>query len=86
MEDFRLDQLGTPEHGINYDETNDLCLVDPLPDAMNPLRQQMITAVVVRAFFDGVFAVDTERQGSAQSFLTSVLPSELDEVSYASAD
>lgn len=86
MEDFWLDELGTPEQGINYDETNDLCLVDPLPEAMNPLRQQMITAVVVHAFFESVFAADQETRIAAERFLASILPSELDEVSYASAD
>ncbi len=75
--------LGTPEQGIDYDSVNELCLVDPLPAAMNPLRQQMITAVVVRAFFDSVFATDEQERMLAAEFLSSILPSEVAEVEYA---
>jgi hypothetical protein len=85
VEEFWLDRLGTPEQGIDYDSVNELCQLDPLPEAMNPLRQHMITSVVVRAFFDSQLARG-ERAKSGASFLNGVLAVELDEVNYASAD
>jgi predicted dienelactone hydrolase len=85
-EEFWLDQLGTPEQGIDYDAPNELCRLDPLPEAMNPLRQQMITAVVVRAFFDSRFARDDDWREDALEYLADILPRELDDVSYAAAD
>ncbi len=85
-DDIWIDELGTPEQGINYDAANELCLVDPLPPAMNPLRQQMITAVVVRAFFDGAFAADEKRRRNAKAFLSETLPRELAEVRVAQSD
>lgn len=85
-EEFWLDELGTPEQGINYDAPNELCQVDPLPAAMNPVRQQMITALVVRAFFDSRFAMRDDDRERAQDFLSTTLPSELAEVRYSAAD
>ncbi|MEM0954227.1 MAG: CocE/NonD family hydrolase [Pseudomonadota bacterium] len=82
-DDVWLDQLGTPEQGINYDTRNELCLMDPLPRAMNPLRQQMITAVVVHAFFDAAFSTDPATAEAASEFLAVHLPGELESVSYA---
>jgi dienelactone hydrolase len=80
-----FDLLGTPEQGIDYNSTNELCLVDPLPEAMNPLRQQMITAIVVRAFFDSILAATAEDRAAAGEFLSETLPAELAEVEYARA-
>ncbi len=85
-DDFWLDALGTPEQGINYDAANELCLMDPLPPAMNPMRQQMITALVVRAFFDSQFATHDDDREAAQDFLADTLPGELGEVRYQAAD
>ncbi len=85
-DDFWLDVLGTREQGINYDAVNELCLMDPLPVAMNPMRQQMITALVVRAFFDSQFADEDDDRELAQDFLSDVLPGELEEVRYQAAD
>jgi len=84
-EDFWLDQLGTPEQGINYDAPNELCQIDPLPAAMNPLRQQMITTVVVAAFFQAVFSDDPDEADRAREFLSGTLARELEEVTYARA-
>ena len=85
VDEFWFDRLGTPEQGIDYNSVNELCQLDPLPEAMNPLRQHMITSVVVRAFFDSQFA-DSGRASSAANYLSSVLPAELEEVNYTSAD
>jgi dienelactone hydrolase len=85
VEEFWFDRLGTREQGIDYDSASELCQLAPLPEAMNPLRQHMITSVVVRAFFDSQFA-GAERAYSGARFLSRVLPAELEEVNYASAD
>lgn len=85
VEEPWFDLLGTPEQGIDYESINELCQVDPLPVAMNPLRQQMITAVVVRAFFDSVFSYSADERQAAAQFLNSVLPAEVAEVEYAAA-
>ncbi len=85
-EEFWLDELGTAEQGINYDAPNELCQMDPLPEAMNPMRQHMITALVVRAFFDSRFATDDNDRERAQDFLAIVLPGELAEVRYSASN
>ena len=83
--DAWYDLLGTPDQGINYSYQDELCLMDPLPEAMNPLRQHMITLVTVLSFFESKFADDVVRRADARRFLSDVLPSELAEVSFKSA-
>ena len=78
-----FDLLGTPEQGINYHAEFDLCTVDPLPAVMNPLRQHMISKLVVAAFFQSQFAVNQTQRAAAALFLSQTLASELDEVTYA---
>jgi len=73
--------LGGAEAGIDYSVENELCQVNPLPRAMNVLRQQMIARVVVRAFFDSVFAANAERRNAARHYLATTLPQELNDVS-----
>jgi hypothetical protein len=84
LEESWIDELGTPEQGIDYDAPNGLCELDPLPVAMNPLRQHMITALVVRAFFDSQFAHNGLEREEAGRYLREVLPAELEEVAYSS--
>lgn len=73
--------LGTPEQGIDYAAKNELCQVHPLPQAMNVLRQQMITAVVVGSFFESVFAPQAQQRAAAHDYLREVLSSEVPEAS-----
>lgn len=70
--------LGDPEDGIDYGAQDELCKVDPLPRAVNVLRQQMIARVAVRAFFDSVFAADAQDRAAARHYLATTLPRELD--------
>ncbi|MCZ6829824.1 MAG: hypothetical protein O7F73_09595 [Gammaproteobacteria bacterium] len=86
MEEPWYDLLGTPEQGINYTAEYELCQMDPLPPAMNPLRQQMITSVVVSSFFQSQFARSVEERAAASQFLSETLAAELEEVEYASSD
>jgi predicted dienelactone hydrolase len=75
--------LGTPSQGLDYSAPNELCRVDPLPETINVLRQQMIARVVVRAFFDSVFDSSADRRREASRYLDTILAQELDDVSVA---
>lgn len=81
-EDSWAGMLGSPAQGIDYDIPNELCRVDPLPEALNVSRQHMITRLVVTAFFDREFAPQPRRRAAAGRFLSTTLPAELAEVSY----
>jgi dienelactone hydrolase len=72
--------LGDPGDGIDYAAESELCRVDPLPRAVNVLRQQMIAKVAVRAFFDSVFSADGQERAAARRYLATTLPRELDDV------
>ena len=74
--------LGSPQQGINYDATNELCQLDPLPNAMNVIRQQMITRIIVSSFFQSRFAPRAEDRDSAQIYLSRNLEKEIAEVRY----
>jgi dienelactone hydrolase len=51
--------------------------------AMSAGRQQMLTTLVVRAFFESHFARDPGARADHEEFLARILPAELPEVSYA---
>jgi hypothetical protein len=80
------DLIGTEEQGIDHQAANELCLMDPLPPAMNVLRQHMISLVVVSSFFESHFAHDMETREAARQYLAQTLARELEDVSYARAD
>ncbi|MHA7817931.1 MAG: alpha/beta hydrolase family protein [Pseudohaliea sp.] len=75
--------LGTEAQGIDLSAAVDLCAVDPLPPAMNVLRQQALTRLVARAFFERSLAVLPATRAAADRFLGETLPAELPELSYA---
>ena len=62
-----------------------LCLMDPLPEAMNVLRQHMITAAVVRSFFESHFGADEVTRDAARAYLNVTMAEEIDEVSHQRA-
>jgi predicted dienelactone hydrolase len=80
------DLIGTEAQGIDHNAINELCLMDPLPEAMNALRQQMITSVVVSNFFQSVFAPTAAQREEAGAYLSQVVATELPEVSYMRAE
>jgi predicted dienelactone hydrolase len=79
------DLIGTEAQGVDHNAINELCLMDPLPEAMNALRQQMITSVVVSNFFQSVFAPTAAQREEADVYLSQVMAAELPEVSYLRA-
>ena len=79
-EDDWSDLLGTAEEGINADVPNELCLVDPLPDALNPVRQQMIATLAIRAFFEQSLLDEGTRRSEAERFLKTGLAADVPEV------
>lgn len=82
MDEPWYDLLGTPEQGIVADAESELCAMDPLPAAMNVLRQQMITRVVVSSFFERTFSSSAVEREASASYLEDGLARELPEVSY----
>ena len=77
--------LGTAAQGIDLSATVELCTVDPLPPAMNVLRQQALTKLVARAFFERSLAVLPTTRADAERFLGETLPAEQPDLSYATA-
>lgn len=84
-EDDWGDLLGTVEQGIDLSATVELCTVEPLPPAMNVLRQQALTKLVARAFFERSLAVLPATRADAERFLGETLPAEQPDLSYATA-
>ena len=78
--------IGTEAQGIDHNAANELCLMDPLPESMNVLRQHMITSVVVSSFFQSIFAPEVSARVAAQQFLSESLADELPEVRYSKAE
>ena len=77
--------LGGPEQGVDADFPNDLCVMDPLPEALNVLRQQMIAQVVVTAFFQAQLGANDSVRVAARRYLESTLAQEVPETEYARA-
>ena len=75
--------IGSQEQGVNQNAVSELCLIDPLPEAMNALRQQMISSVVVSSFFQSHFSASARERDASRLFLSKTLEKELAEVSYS---
>ncbi|WP_269618545.1 alpha/beta hydrolase family protein [Zhongshania sp. BJYM1] len=73
--------LGGPEEGILPVLQSDLCTMDPLPPAMNPIRQQWLTTLAVFSFFESQFALSELHRQEARDYLISTYPKEISEVS-----
>lgn len=66
--------------GIIDDRRNDLCVMDPLPPAMNVLRQHQLSLLAIRAFLDSELADTQEARVAARDFLLKTLPAEQAEI------
>lgn len=73
--------FGAQEAGLIATARNELCRLDPLPKTTDVLRQQLISKLVVRAFFDSTLGADNETRRAADDFLINRLGEELEDVS-----
>jgi len=76
------DLFGSEALGIDASADSELCTVDPLPPAMNVLRQHMISQVVVSAFFQREFSQRPDERQAAAKYLRDQSARELPEVDY----
>lgn len=73
--------LGTPDEGIETQgEQPGLCTTVPLPSAIHPGRQHMITQLAVLGFFESEFAEGVQRSKEARELLTTHLARDFAEV------
>jgi dienelactone hydrolase len=77
--------FGTPEQGLLEVEEYVPPCVQRFEQTMSAGRQQMLTALVVRAFFESHFARDHEERAGHEEFLERVLPAEVSEVRYTAS-
>lgn len=74
--------FGTPEQGLLEVVEYPPPCVREFDDTMSAGRQQMLTVLAVRAFFESQFAREPEARAAHEEFLVHTLPAELPEVSY----
>ena len=78
------DELGGPEEGVVLSEDLPMpCESDEIPRSIRPPRQQVITKLAVRAFFDSHFEKRAEQRRAASRFLSDGLARDLPEATYA---
>lgn len=78
--------LGSPEQGVRLDLEPQLCRMDPLPEAMNVLRQHMISRVVVTSFFQRAFSTSASEREASELYLRAELARELSDVEYQASE
>lgn len=78
-------EIGSPEEGVLVVPQTGLCTTDPLPPAMNPIRQQWLTILAAFPFFESQFALSELRRKEASDYLLNTYPSEIPEVSVTRA-
>ncbi|MEM6545819.1 MAG: hypothetical protein AAF680_12995, partial [Pseudomonadota bacterium] len=74
--------LGPENIGLDYDAETGLCENSDYPKTMNVLRQQMLSKVVVAAFFQSVFEPEESKRQAAADYLRKVAPEELGDLSF----
>jgi predicted dienelactone hydrolase len=79
-EDTWYHLFGTPQEGILEGGANVDC-PDPLPDAINPLRQHQLVLLAVGSFFEMYFADTEHERQAARSFLREGFARENPEIS-----
>lgn len=73
--------LGTADQGVIYDDQSLACNPDSAaPEALNPLRQQMLTRVAVISFFESIFNSSPAEREQAKKFLVNDMAKENDDV------
>lgn len=74
--------VGTPQQGIIHGAVKPLCTRLPLPEAMNPLRQHMLTKVAIFSFFEMYFAQSDEQRALSARYFSNKMANELPEMRY----
>lgn len=74
------DQIGSPEQGIIQLENPAMCTTNPMPEAMNPIRQHWLTTLAVGSFLQSQFATDTKEQQRYHNYLVQQLAYENPEI------
>lgn len=76
--------LGPPWEGVDINDRTMPCEEAPPEDVMNPVRQNKITRVAVRAFFESFFLDGADERAAAGRFVRETISGELEDVSYMS--
>lgn len=74
------DEIGTPEQGVVARDAPPLCATDPLPPAMNPIRQQWFATIAISSFLQSLFAPEAGERERHRQFLLQQLAYENPEV------
>ncbi|MAE96825.1 MAG: hypothetical protein CL910_19425 [Deltaproteobacteria bacterium] len=83
-EENPFEPLGGPEMGIDFASWELPCRsASEFAKAMRPQRQQAITSLAVRAFFDSLFAEDSATREGAARYLSAGMPTELSDARFA---
>lgn len=78
-----FEPLGGPADGIDFASWGLPCRgAQVFAKAMRPQRQQALTSLAVRAFFDSLFAPDPADRAEAARYLSSGMPAELSDTRY----
>ena len=80
--------LTSESDGIVDPETGQMampCELDPLPSAIHPGRQHMITLLAVTSFFESQFAASDLERAKHHRFLAELLPADFEEVTFEGA-
>lgn len=72
--------LGSKEDGIIDNIKPKLCQQDPLPLAMNPLRQHQLTILAIGSFFQSQFAHNETMRAKHQQYLLKTMEEELSDI------
>lgn len=76
-------ELGNASDGVVFDsDAPALCSMNPLPEAIHPGRQQMITQIAVLSFFQSIFATEAETRDAATQQLVDGLAADFPEASF----
>ena len=75
--------FGTPEQGLLEVSEYPTPCVPTVEPTIAAGRQQMLTTLAVRAFFESHFAREPAARADHEEFLVRILPAELPEVTYA---
>ena len=76
------DLFGGEENGVIANAGGDrLCETQPLPEAMNPVRQLWITVLAVDAFIEQYFASEAAERDAARNYFEQHMSAELPDVS-----